>query len=623
MAHADSLPFVTADERATWTKPDRSLLTSKALIRYNNAETALDGVLDGAAITPVARRYDLCPKRLRKMVCQAPKLAPDGKPYGYRVCVAWGTYQRGAIETAEPASMPEIARPHSYEQLLAAQPAIRGWVDAYNHSLPKRQKVPRSFHQLFGKIVKELKDQKLGAFYPLNQVDQGRRALLRYLRRMRESNSVTAMANDEKASTVTTLEDLFAHRCYDRFEFDAHRIDIEAKLGVRMPNGGEVRRNISTIWLLAIVEAESRAIVSWCLRVGKAYNNLDVAVCFARALEPWARRNLTLPGLEYAIGAGMPSSLSPAFGGRRPLLVAMDNAKAHHAHAIEQAFCRVYDGVLNTGVAHTPRTRPIIEQLFSRLERGAFRHVAGGFEPATRLGDNKIRISNFSADDCPIQLQWFEELVEVIVTGYNATQHPSLGTLTPLQYLQMHGTDRSWFYEAADGAMCAPDMGSTIVPVTVRGNRKTGDLPHVNYAYVRYRSGSFDNAWELVGQRVLAKIYRNDLRTIILYRTATQPYGVLRAACPWDTTPHDETTRKLIFQWAKQGLLKLSGVDCAIDAYVSHLKSLAGNSQAAADQLARAQHSGMPIPRQPTAKQNDEMRQFIEWITLDGARDSR
>jgi len=127
-----------------------------------------------------------------------------------------------------------------------------------------------------------------------------------------------------------------------------------------------------------------------------------------------------------------------------------------------------------------------------------------------------------------------------------------------------------------------------------------------------------------VGQQVFAKVYRNDLRTIVLYRTATQPYGVMRAARPWDITPHDETTRKLIFQWAKQGLLKLNGADCAIDAYISYLQSLAGNSQPATDQLARLQHAGMPIhQRRPPSQTIDETLPFIDWITFDGKRDSR
>lgn len=622
MNRHEPLPLLDRDEIDAWAEPDTALLTPTALRGYEQSKPALIAVLTGSRLTSTARAFKLCHKRLKRMVLLAPTLAPDGLPYGYRVCIPWGTYSKQTDNSPEAAPPPKEAKPHAFEQLLASQPTIRSWIDAYNRPLPPRS-IPRSFERLHEKMVRELKSQGLQSSYPLNHNNQGRQALLKYLRRRRQADAVVSLVSTETSEPVSTLQDIFKRRLFDRYEFDAHRIDIEAKLGVRMPNGGEVRRLISTIWLLAIVEVESKAIVGWYLRPGKAYNNLDVAMCLARSLQPWTKRALTLPGLEYAWGAGMPSGLSPAFQLRRAISLALDNAKAHHAHNIEQAFCRVYDGVINAGPAHSPRSRPVIEQLFSRLEQGAFRLIPGGFEPAVRLGENKIRISNFSPDDCPIQMRWLEELIEVIITGYNATPHPSLGTITPLQYLQLNGGDKAWFYEAEDNENCAAEVSSIIVPVTVRGNQKTGEVPHVNYAYVKYRHHSLDYAWELVGKTFLAKIYRHDLRSLFLYRSATQPFGRLRAMPPWRETIHDETTRKLIFQWCKQGQLKINGAECAIDAYVTQLRSLAGTSQLAVDQLARMQHLGLP-PIPPSQSQKalleDQERPYNEWFSFDNVR---
>ena len=58
-------------------------------------------------------------------------------------------------------------------------------------------------------------------------------------------------------------------------------------------------------------------------------------------------------------------------------------------------------------------------------------------------------------------------------------------------------------------------MGSVLVPVVVHGNRKTGELPHVNHLYVRYRSPELDQQWELAGKTVLARVCRHDLRTLL------------------------------------------------------------------------------------------------------------
>ncbi|MGH8109161.1 MAG: hypothetical protein ACREO1_10665 [Arenimonas sp.] len=612
---------MTEEELMAWPTPDPELLKPKSKLRFDRAKDALTSVFSGTALTKAAATSQLCPKRLNSMVRRATALAPDGKPYGYRVCVPWGTYHRVPIDE-DWKVMPDIARPHSLVRLMVAQPEIRGWIEAYHHPLPKGRP-PRSFERLHQKIVNELKRQDLGGYYPLNHDDKGRKALLRYLRRTRVANSIQALADGEKEKEVTSLADIFSRRLFDRFEIDAHRIDIEAKLALRMPNGGEVRRKITSLWLLAIVEADSRAVISWLLRVGKSYNNLDLSLCVARALEPWQRRTLTA-GLSYAPGAGMPSGLSPEFARRRGILFAMDNAKAHHAHALEDAFCRVHDGVLNTGRPYEPETRGIIEQLFARLEIGGFRDIPGGFEPATRLGDNKIRISNFSPDDCPVQMHLLEELIEVIVTAYNAAQHPSLGHLSPLQFLQTHGAPSTWFFEAPDNVQCAAEMSSVIVPVTICGNKSNRDLPHVNYAYGRYRNSDLDNAWELIGQKLLAKVYRHDLRKILLYRTATQPLGVLRAQRPWDKTIHDETTRLMINQWARQGKLNINGVECAIAAYVTLLKATAVTSQVAVDQLARAHHlyPNYPTNTHPSKRHKEVSVPRDGWVSLDKVRDT-
>lgn len=411
---------------------------------------------------------------------------------------------------------------------------------------------------MFAKIVAELKRLDQHAFYPLNQPDQGRRALLRYLRKVR-IDDIAVPTLDEMGPSLTVLADAFRGRPFDRSEFDAHSVDIEAELGVALPNGGVVKRRITKLWFLCEVEIESRAILAWTLRVGRAYNNLDVASCVARALYPWTRRELTIPGLEYAPGAGMPSGLIGDRGRRRVRCIAMDNAKAHHSISFEEAMGRAHGAILYFGRAHEPRSRPVVEQLFSRLERGVLRDLPGGFEPATRLGERKLRISNFAPGDLPIQLHLFEELLDVLVANYNATPHPALGSLSPLQFLQMQ-TPRAFALSVPEPEKDAREMGSVLVPLVVHGNRKTGEMPHVNHLYVRYRSSELDQRWELVGRTVLARICRHDLRTLLLMRSATVPLGFVRAMPPWDRAPHDETTRTLAMQWTKRRVgSRLSG----------------------------------------------------------------
>lgn len=252
--------------------------------------------------------------------------------------------------------------------------------------------------------------------------------------------------------------------------------------------------------------------------------------------------------------------------------------------------------------------------------------LPGGFEPATKLGEDKVRISDFSPKDHPIQLHLLEEFIDVAVANYNATPHPALGDISPLQFLQQRAIREVCLYQPSDASQCAADMNSVIVALKVVGNKKTGTLPHVNYAYVRYRGPDLEGRWELVGKTLVARVNRNDLRTLVLYRTASQPIGVLRASSPWDQTRHDETTRMLIHQWSKQeGGFSLKGVECAVTAYVNFLRANARTSQQAADQLAyiQHQHPTSPSPSSRLSLMSSPMRAPTRgWISMDDMRDS-
>lgn len=619
----NDLPVLDEAQMEDWFRPAVNHLHDELQTRYQNAVNAVIAVLTGTStITAAAKNNKLCRKRVKAMAQRAVETGPDGAPVGFRVCVPYGVYR--AQPASETVEMPRKATSNALRDVLACQPKIAEWVEAYSHPLPPGRP-PKSFRKLHQKILAELRRKDLHDYYPLNSNDKGWRALLRHLRRLRVQGETWNFDEVfvERSTLQTSLWDACRGRLFDRTEFDAHRIDVETQISIQTPNGGQAMRKITALWLLAEVEVESRAIVGWLLRVGRSYNNLDVATCLAKGMQPWSPRDLSVPGLEYAPGAGMPAGLAGLAGAIRARCVAFDNAKAHHSLDLEQAFCRSHDGVMLFGRPHEPRSRPIVEQLFSRLEKGALRLIAGGFEPATKLGEDRVSISDFAPEDHPVQMHLLEQLLDVIVANYNASPHPALGSLSPLQFLQMRAQSLGWSYTPTDRADMARDMGSVLVPLKVHGNFEKKIMPHVNYMYVKYRAPELDGRWELVGKTVYAKIYRDDLRTLVLYHSATRPIGMLRAASPWAQARHDETTRRLVCQWSKQpNGLELAGVECAIEAYLAFLRKKAGHSQQAVDQLGRMQQQPQPSVSDASRAKIDRIQAPLRsprrrWISLD------
>ncbi len=603
---------------AHWYCPNEMEIREQDLDSYRRAKAALTAVVEGElSLTRAAMVHQLCRKRLKRMLNGASRMHADGMPNGFRVCVPYGTYHHQTMEDGT-GGVPTCAGPGAIGQLLRSTPVLQEWVDGFNSPLPPGR-APKSFDRLHERICAELRRRDLADHYPLNTSDRGRRALLDYLRRQRVM-AVVPGALEVELAPPSKLDDAFRGRLFDRTEFDAHRIDVEGTLSVKVPKGGSVEKPITTLWLLIEVETRSRAIVSWSLRVGRSYNNLDVATCLATGLRPWVPRQLTIPDLAYAAGAGMPTGLEPALAARRSRSIAMDNALAHSASDLESSICRSRGGVLIFGRAHEPRSRPIVEQLFSRLECGALRKIPGGFEPAKRLGDSKRRISKLPGSEHAFQLSAFEELIDVIVANYNATVHPALGSLSPLQFLQSQ--PRAAFEFSPDGGEHdADELCTILVPLVVHGNRSQGVVPHVNYKYVKYRGAGLDGRWELIGKTVIARVNRNDLRTLMLTRSATSPLCVVRAAPPWDRTAHDETTRMLIMQWVKNRTgFTIAGADCAVAAYINFLRTRVTTSQLAVDQLARMDAPGQMDQR--TGCEPDYYNTILGagsdgWVSLD------
>lgn len=585
MARYEIYDQATLDE---WYSPHPVDIAPDHLSKFRVAKEALTALLLGrSTITAISRRYGICHKRLKRMAMKAPTIAHDGMPHGFRVCIPWGSYSTEL--SFEPAELPLVPGRFAWHKVSEAVPSVKALIDGFATHLPPGRP-PSAFVKLHQRVLAELKQHNLEDKFPLNDPGKGKRSLLALLKRRQSAVADVDLYEPQSASNApVALEQAVRMGLFARTEFDAHQIDVECKISIDMPNGARVTRKVSRLWLLIEIETESRAVRGWLLCVGQSYDNLDVALCLSKSMEPWAPRDLTIPDLFYAPGAGMPVYQAATPIVTRSAAVALDNFLAHSAHALEAAFCRARGGVMIFGKSHTPRSRPIVEQFFSRLERGALRKIPGGFEPAKRLGENKIRISNFSPDAHPIQMHLLEELLDVIIANYNATPHSALGQMTPLAYLT-NRKESAFAFAPETCGLDAADMASTIVSLPVKGNKDNGELPHVTYLYADYRSPSLNDKWGLIGTRILARVNRRDLRSIVLLQSATVPFGVATARAPWSRAPHDERTRRIICRWSKQRSdFSIAGVECAIEAFIAHLRSTADTSQPAVDQLARLQ----------------------------------
>jgi putative transposase len=586
----------TEEELDEWDEPELNGRTPQIIAAYNKRKAALRSVVRGNSMLAAAKANGVQRNTLIKMVNTCAAMAPDGKPWGWRVCLPHRVRVPSAKQTSP---VPAKSGPGAFGRLLRALPGVAPMLADFHKPLPTRERRSTAFERLFEKFLAAVRKHTLGVGYPFNAGDKGRRALLEHLKRIRQD--LPQSECEEEYTDVTQakqLKEVFDFGMMERLEFDAHRMDADFCLEVEDGSGKTVLREISYVWLLLIIDAASRLVLGWSLVVGRGYSQIDVLRLFNRALTPWVPRDLLAPEMKYVPESGVGTVVAT---GRllRGVLSAIDNAMAHHAKLTTTNATRHMRGVLHLGPAHVPETRGVLEALFRQMENGAIRHLPGGFEPARGADTPKRATTADSAEQHPLNPVALHDLMDVVIAGYNATPLTALGEQSALAVVRRFVSGGGWTFESSRTPADASNLALLRLTVTIKGNRKEGRQPYVNYRRARYRAFGLRDRWDWVGQEVQAVISMEDLRYITLLTVKGDVLVRLTALPPWSRTRHDFDMRKLIIRWSNRGLFSIVGVDDAISAYRTFVRTHAHQLPAAVDQLAK--HSSC-TPLAPTSQ---------------------
>lgn len=588
----------TEEQLAEWTEPDLTGRSPEVLTKYLNRKKAVHAVVRGKSALAAADAYDVNRGTLSKVLHDCLVPAPDGQLWGWRACLP----HRVRIPSEKvPPPVPEKAAPGAFSRLLRALPELEPLLAGFKKPLPTRERRSRAFERFMEKFLAAVRKHTNGIGYPFNAGDCGRRSVLEYLKRMRrELPSSQNEADQTQLTQARQLKEVFDFGVMERLEFDAHRMDADFWLEVEDGSGKTTLREISYIWLLLVIDSVSRLILGWSLVVGRSYSQVDVLRVFARALLPWEPRELLAPEMNYVPDSGI--GTLPATGRlQRGVLTAADNAQAHHAKLTTTNLTQYARGVLSLGPAHVPETRGILEAMFRQLEHGAIRHLPGGFEPARDADTPKRPMNADTAEKHPLNPVALHDLMDVVISGHNATPLASLGEQPALLVVRRHGARGGWSFESSRTATDASNLAFIRIMVTIKGNRKEGRQPYVNFMRARYRAHGLRDRWDLVGQQFRAVLSMEDLRYITVLDEKGDVLVRLTALPPWSRTWHDFDLRKLIIRWSNRGLFSIAGIDDAVAAYRCFVREHASQLPAAVDQLAkhwppRFPSSGSKVP---------------------------
>ncbi|QRY77757.1 hypothetical protein JVX91_19410 [Pseudomonas sp. PDNC002] len=335
---------------------------------------------------------------------------------------------------------------------------------------------------------------------------------------------------------------------YDVVQLDAYYVDGHFTILIEPTPGIVVRRLISRFWMIAAVESCSECVLAKRLVFRSEVSAQDAVDVLADAIiGDWQPiENLTVPGLKYAKGAGMPCYVIPNTKKALWGSLYLDNAMQHHANIISQQVRRMHGFSLNFGQLRRPERRSEIEGLFKQF-CSRFIHLlpsSTGSHPHAGRSDN----SELNALRFEIDINEAEQVLDVFVAQYNAT--PRSGhtfSLSPLEMLAQHfNNDDLLFPCLMNQAVTAVALGSKTQSCVIRGDLRSGRRPYIQLDRARYTSPQLSSRPDLIGIKVTVIINPKDYRSVDVYLSDGRYFGVLNVLGVWGHTRHSVTTRKLI-----------------------------------------------------------------------------
>jgi putative transposase len=443
-------------------------------------------------------------------------------------------------------------------------------------------------HKRFVTACKEL--GLSGNDYPFTSEDKGKRSLERYVIKLQQKHFSKGAGRFNKDAanhankTGIGFKSHTSVRPYQRVQFDGHRIDTLISIKFTTPDGLEINEIIDRLWILAIIDEDTRMILGYHISLNKEYNRSDVLHCIKNAIVSSRPKSFTVSGLNYQSTAGFPTwdNYGPEWAVWEELLY--DNAKSHLSKEVEKCLKEIVGCSVNPGAVNSPERRPLIENFFRLLEENGFHRL-----PSTTGSHLKdpVRINpEKHAVEYEITEQEIRDLAEVLVANYNGTPHTSLYNLSPLEVYQQRLEQGVMIRTIPEEKRSHTVFFTEKITRTIKGNMKSGKRPYINYEGAQYRGDLLSRAGGLIGQKLTLHVNTEDLRVIKAFLPDGSELGLLQAAGKWRMRKHTLALRKTINKLRNKRLLHFTSEDDPIEKYGEYIRAKAKTNKASRNKLA-------------------------------------
>jgi len=224
---------------------------------------------------------------------------------------------------------------------------------------------------------------------------------------------------------------------YDAVEIDGYKIDAFLTVVFLTPEGTEVDVPLERLWLLAVVERASSAVLAHSIVYNSEVSADDVLRVVKKAIgEKWQPMTLTIPELSYHPNGGLPSGVIDELEGAIWSVTLLDGALANLANAVRERARKHYGFISSWGPPGHFERRPHVERCFREIAANVFHHLPS----TTGSRPHKGRAPNAEqqAVRYRIRASDAEQFIDVAFARQNGTPSEGISFLTPLEFLNFY-----------------------------------------------------------------------------------------------------------------------------------------------------------------------------------------
>lgn len=580
--------IASAPPISAWPTVADSMFDDRGRERFKNRSAAVQMYLDGYPVKEIALTTGVSRGELAKFAGRCLETANDGRIMGFRALIPnlpLKKYQRvGEIKRKYPEAQGGLSGVfrQTLDQFPDIEEKLRNLVLKKNDQDTNVHEKKISATTLWVEFVKLLKKKGIGPTqWPFNTKHQGRKAIQRFLKETLDEVFARSVTRREEREAIAHLAVGTGHEPiirfeepYDCVEIDAFCINAFFSVEFETPEGTTTTIQLERIWLIAMIEAISSAVLAYTIVYRSEVSAEDVLRVIRKAINPPEKMALTIPGLMYPENGGLPNEVFPECVGAAWSVLMLDGALAHLSQAIHARARKTIGFEINWGpVGHFER-RPNVERLFSDIAKAIFSKMPSttGSHPhkgrAKDAQENAVKYKIFAEEA--------EQLVAVYMAQHNVTPSEGISYNSPLDVLRYYVKEKADHFiirhlpaRSGSSEVALP----LVITCTVRGGRSSGRRPYVEIDGARYTNPVLAQTAGLIGKKLTLEMNEDDWRYGKAFLENGAELGILRAGGRWHQTKHSRKTRKIINSLVSKRVIVITSLDDPVQVYLNYLST--------------------------------------------------